>query len=71
MTPRRKGVFVGRVAPVPLDDGVDPAVLGEIHCWRDLGVGVIWVLVLDWGAIFSNAISKHFPLIETSKLYLE
>ena len=27
-----EGVLVGRVGAVPLDDVVDPAVLGEIHC---------------------------------------
>jgi len=36
-----EGVLVGRVGAVPLDDGVDPAVLGEIHCCcrRDRGPG--------------------------------
>ena len=41
-----EGVFVGRVSTVPLDDGVDPAVLGEVHDgiekigeWGDMGAG--------------------------------
>ena len=41
-----EGVFVGCIGAVAFDDGVDAAVLGEVHCWRDLGVGVIWVSVL-------------------------
>ena len=42
-----EGVLVGRVGAVPLDDVVDPAVLGEIHWLRerlrgrgDMGVGL-------------------------------
>jgi len=36
-----EGILVGRVGAVTFDDGVDPAVLGEIHCCcrRDRGVG--------------------------------
>ncbi len=30
-----EGVLVGRVGAVPLDDVVDPAVLGEIHWLRE------------------------------------
>lgn len=48
-----EGILVGRVGAVALDDGVDPAVLGEIHSlWGviegrgDMGVGLI-VLSLD------------------------
>ena len=32
-----EGILVGRVGAVALDDGVDPAVLGEVHCWREIG----------------------------------
>ena len=35
-----EGVLVGRVGAVPLDDVVDPAVLGEVHWYRgDRGAG--------------------------------
>ena len=34
-----EGVLVGRVSAVALDDGVDPAVLGEVHFVRDRGAG--------------------------------
>ena len=32
-----EGILVGRVGAVALDDGVDPAVLGEVHWWREIG----------------------------------
>ena len=36
-----ESVLVGRVGAVAFDDGVDPAVLGEVHCCcrRDRGPG--------------------------------
>ena len=58
-----EGVFVGRVSTVPLDDGVDPAVLGEVHWLRerlrgrgDMGVGFIrrkfvWALLCSLFAL--------------------
>ena len=34
---RGEGVLVGRVGAVALDDVIDPVVLGEVHCWREVG----------------------------------
>ena len=35
--PPEEGILVGRVGAVAFDDGVDPAVLGEVHWWREIG----------------------------------
>ena len=58
-----EGVLVGRVGAVAFDDGVDPAVLGEVHWLRerlrgrgDMGVGFIrrkfvWALLCSLFAL--------------------
>jgi len=32
-----EGILVGRMGAIALDDVVDPAVMGEIHGWREIG----------------------------------